>query len=59
VNPDDGSDAYFDLKKGLHSVKTVAVNKLSLFFHRDNIPSTTKKVILVRWGMRISPHDKN
>lgn len=41
VNPHDGSDAYFDLRKGLHSVKTLKVKDLNIFQHNYNIPKST------------------
>jgi len=58
VNPKDGSEAYFDLRKGLHSVKTISVKKMGIEFNISNFPSSTKSVILVRWGMRIKPYNR-
>jgi hypothetical protein len=63
VNPHDGSDAYFDLRKGLHSVKTIPADKLSnqsFNFTTKNIPTSTKSLVLVRWGFKIElPREGN
>ena len=63
VNPKDGSDAYFDLRKGLHSVKTIPADKLSnqsFNFTLKNIPASTKSLVLVRWGLKIElPREGN
>jgi hypothetical protein len=58
VNPKDGSNALFDLRKGLHSVQTIAVKKLGIFVSKENIPATAKLVTFVRWGMRVEPFEK-
>jgi hypothetical protein len=59
VSPFDGSNASFNLKNAVKSVKIKKVNKLDLFSYNYYIPKTTKTVTIVRWAMNTIPHGKD